>query len=91
MLHFTYSQSLEPYLFSRIPSWHSVLRSYTYSTFPVLQFDRLPVSSFLGALKHVPGSGNIIDNSKTGQVLNAVKEFSALAGKQKMPEDDGEK
>ena len=67
---------------------------------PVLQFDHLPPSAFLCALKRAPEVTPfglkisledwelykvILDKSKT--VLNALK---ALARKQKMPEDNGE-
>ena len=66
---------------------------------PVLRFDHLPPSAFLCVLKHAPEVTPfglkvsledwelfkvIMDNSKV--VLNAMK---ALAGKQKMSEDDG--
>jgi hypothetical protein len=67
---------------------------------PVLRFDHLPPSAFLCALKHAPEVTPfglkfsledwelfkvIMDNSK--MVLKAMK---TLAGKQKMPEDDGD-
>ena len=84
----TYSQSINLVHFSQ--SWQSVLCSSTYSTISSSPIGSSPVSAFLGALKQVPGSGVIIDNGKTVQVLNAMKEVSALAGQQKMPEDDGE-
>ena len=60
--------------------------------YPVLQFDHLPLSALLGALKTFRdreiSSKVIIDNSKTVQFLNSTKESSCR--KAKMPEDDGE-
>ena len=67
---------------------------------PVLRFDHLPPSAFLCALKHAPevtpfGLKISLEDWELFKVIKdksvtVLKAMKALAGKQKMPEDNGE-